>query len=132
MSRTWFSRFLSGFLFLITLCGPAFAYTKEVRLPIAGRGRYFAGSGSATYTEVIADNVRKGSRELVVEITNMPLPPGTVLVIAIEEKTIGRVTLDSRRSATFRLTAENYKTIPILNWGSQVNLTKVDGTIVAW
>ena len=119
-------------LILQMLCTPALAYKKEIRLPLAGCREYFAASGSATYTEVIADATQKASYELFVEIKNMPLPPGTVLVVLIDEQTIGRVTLDSRRRASLRLTGDKKKIIAPLNWGSQVNLTKVDGTVVVW
>ena len=132
MARSWMVRLFAALLVLQTLCEPALAYKKEVRLPLAGCRGFFAASGSATYTEVIADATQKASYELFVEIKNMPLPPGTILVVSVDEQTIGRVTLDSRRNASLRLTGDKKKIIAPLNWGSQVNLTKVDGTVVVW
>lgn len=133
MPPAWTLKLLGIVVVVQALSMSAFAYTKEVRLPLAGCRGYFAASGSATYKEVFADSTQKASRELVVEIQNMPLPPGTVLVISVDEQTIGKVTLDSRRNATLRLTNTNsQKKIAPLEWGTRVNVTKVDGTIVIW
>ena len=122
---------LSFFLGLQCITLPALAYQREFRLPILGHQRHAAASGNARHITVRQQVGVRDHEQLIINIRNVPLSPGTVLVVNVHNEAIGNITLDSRRSGTLKLTSEK-SFIPELNWGSSVTITKIDGTLVAW
>ena len=132
MCQTWIGRLFAVMLMLSCLTTPAWAHKRETRLPLAGCKGHFAATGTATSKEVWAESNTVDHRELVFEVRNVPLTPGTVLVVYLDDAIVGNITLDSNQKGSLKLTSAHRKRLPMLNWGSSVVLTKVDGSIIMW
>lgn len=112
---------------------PAWAYKFELKVPLTGCLGYFSATGSARHIRYLNEPNFKNHDEVIVEIKNVPLPPGTVLVVNFENEMIGKITLDKRRCGTLKLTSEDAGVVvPRMTVGTSVMLTKVDGSIVTW
>lgn len=74
----------------------------------------------------------KDHEVLIVDVKNVPLPPGTVLSVQVNEDVVGNITLDDKQSGKLRLTSLKRKNLPKLDWGTSVNLKKIDGSLVTW
>ena len=72
------------------------------------------------------------TRSLVIDVKNVPLTPGTVLVVYVGEESLGHLMLDSKRDGTFRLKSDPRTFVPKLTRGSSVTLKKLDGSLVIW
>jgi hypothetical protein len=69
------------------------AYVRHLRLPLAGCHKYAVGKGSVTFAQNYSDAVRDGGGSLIVEVTNVPLPPGTNLEVMVQGKQVGPLLL---------------------------------------
>jgi len=69
--------------------------------------------------------------ELIVEIKNVPLPPGTTLVVYVGDELIGDFKLDARQSGSVKLDSEK-RFVPSIEPGSMVTLKTVEGKLVCW
>lgn len=112
------------------LVSSASAFEKETRIPLVGYNKYLAASGSARLYEIRRVAKQKDREEVVVEVKNVPLTPGTVLVVNIDNEQVGNLTLNAKRSGTFKLTSDARKFIPKIDAGTSVTVTTVDGHLV--
>lgn len=106
------------------------AFEKETRIPLVGCRQYSAAYGAAKLYEIRRVTKEKDREELVIEINNVPLPPGTVLVVDVDKEQIGKITLNSKRSGRLKLTSEFRKYIPSITPGTSVTVTTIEGRLV--
>ena len=132
MRHSWLIRLLGFLIFVQTLSSPALAYKRTTRLPLLGCRGHFAASGSARYEEIRDESNTKDHEELTIEVKNVPLKPGTVLVVYVSDEALGNITLDRKQSGRLKLTSEFGKFVPTLEWGTNVMLKKIDGRLVTW
>ena len=111
---------------------PAWAFKRDVRIPLLGCRGHFNASGSARSLTVRNEPSTLKLDELTIEVRNVPLKPGTVLVVYVDDETVGNIVLNSRQSGTLKITSETRKFVPTINWGTSVLVKKVDGSIVIW
>lgn len=124
---------VSGFLAAALLCTvPVLGYHKESRVPLFGCHEYFNASGSARYEAKRNEQHVARSEVLTIDIKNVPLKPGTVLVVYIDNEQMGKITLDARQSARFVISNETHRHVPIISAGSIVMIKKPTGQIVMW
>ena len=132
MNHGWLVRLLC-FLTLTTFgASPLWAEKRELRIPLFGCRGHFTASGAARYVEIRREKGVKDHDDLTIEVKNVPLPPGTVLSVHIEEEVIGSITLNNELSGKLMLTSLNRKTMPRLDWGTSIKLKKIDGSLVIW
>jgi hypothetical protein len=124
----------AGLFLLVIVCtaNPAWAYKRNFRIPLMASHGFYTASGTARYIAKFNEPNVTRYEELTIEVKNVPLVPGTVLVVEIDGETIGNFTLDRRQSGTLTITSETRKYIPNITSGSGVMVKKVDGTIVIW
>lgn len=111
---------------------PCLAYVDRVQMPLSGLGAYALARGTATFTEGFGQDADAGA-VLTVDVTNVPLPAGTELVVIVDEREVGTVTLDRQRRARFQLDSRTArKTVPRLKTSSRVILKLAGGPTVMW
>ena len=123
-------RLFSLLVFLQCFTATTSAYEKATRIPLLGCRGHFAASGDARYIEVRNESSVKDHQELIIEIKNVPLRPGTVLVVYVSDEVMGNITLDSKQGGTLKLSSEDRKFVPKLHYGTNIMITKVDGRLV--
>jgi hypothetical protein len=122
--------FLFAFLTL-SLAEPAWAYRWESRIPLMGCRGHYAASGSARYIRIRGEN-KTSSEQLVIEIRNVPLPPGTILVVYVEDEAIGTIRLNEKQAGQLILESSFRKFIPPIDAGTNVVVKTVQGRDVMW
>lgn len=124
---------LAYFVFAIAITlscsSDIWAYKRESRVPLAGYHGYFAAQGSARYQSLRNIPRTKDHDELIVEIKNVPLPPGTTLVVYFGDEVIGDFKLDSRQSGSIKLVSEK-GFVPPIEPGSIIALKTVEGKLI--
>ena len=105
---------------------------QQKRLPLTGCRGYQTSKGTATYTNSFGERNIPDGESLVVEIENVPLPPGTELLVYVHEKEVGTIKLDRRRGGRVVIEPTFRQPAPSLANGSYVVLKLVDGTNIAW
>ena len=111
---------------------PAWAYKRENRIPLIGCRGHFAASGSARYVLVRDEKKADDREEMIVEIRNVPLRPGTTLVVYVTDEAVGTIKLDAKQSGTLTLTSSFKKYVPPIDAGTSVVLKTIDGRFVMW
>lgn len=118
--------------FATAIPAPCQAYVEYVRLPLCGCRDYAVGKGSVVFTESFGEKTRSDGGTLIIEVSNVPLPPGTELRVCVHERDIGTLTLDKRRNGRFVLEGNEKKAVPKVNSGSIVVLKLANGMTVMW
>jgi hypothetical protein len=108
------------------------AYVRHLRLPLAGCHKYAVGKGSVTFAQNYSDAVRDGGGSLIVEVTNVPLPPGTNLEVMVHGKQVGTLMLDKERNGRMVLASTTKQGIPQLTEASIVTVRLPAGARVLW
>jgi hypothetical protein len=126
----WLMRVCLLLVLVECTASPAWAYRRDFRIPLLGCHEYFYASGTARYVAKLNEAKVTRYEEVTVEVKNVPLKPGTVLVVEIDDETIGNITLDARQSGILTVTTETRKYIPFIKAGSNVSIRKVDGSVV--
>jgi hypothetical protein len=108
------------------------AYVRHLRLPLAGCHKYAVGKGSVTFAQNYSDAVRDGGGSLIVEVTNVPLPPGTNLEVMVHGKHVGTLMLDKERNGRMVLASTTKQGIPQLTEASIVTVRLPAGARVLW
>ena len=111
---------------------PVWAYKRENRIPLTGCRGHFAASGSARYVLLRDEPKTEDREELIVEVKNVPLKPGTTLIVYVTDEAVGTIKLDARQSGSLKLTSAYKKFIPPLDAGTSVVLKTVNGRFVMW
>ena len=111
---------------------PCEAYVRELRLPLAGCHQYAAGRGAVRFAQNYGDAVRDGGGTLIVEVNNVPLPPGTNLDVMIHGKQVGTLMLDKERNGRLVLQSTSKLGIPQLTEASIVTVRLPAGAKVLW
>ncbi|MBS0203328.1 MAG: hypothetical protein JSS49_10545 [Planctomycetes bacterium] len=111
---------------------PCQAYVETLRLPLCGCRDYAVGQGSVTFTESFGEKTRSDGGTLIIEVSNIPLPPGTELRVIVHDREIGTLKLDKRRNGRFVLEGTAKKAVPKLTSGSSVVLKLENGVTVLW
>lgn len=111
---------------------PASSGALESRIPLMGCRGHFAASGSARYV-TIRNEQKKADQEITtIEITNVPLPPGTVLVIYITDKQVGTIKLDANQSGKLTLKSSFKQSPPPITPGTDVHVKTREGKLIMW
>ncbi len=118
--------------FILMFDDQAWAYKRENRIPLSGCRGHFAASGTARYIAKNKEPKTPDQEEIIVEISNVPMRPGTVLVVYVTDEMIGTIKLDAKQGGTLRLTSSSNKFIPPLDESTSVVLKTVDGRMVMW
>jgi hypothetical protein len=108
------------------------AYVRHLRLPLAGCHKYAVGKGSVTFDQNYSDAVRDGGGSLIVEVSNVPLPPGTNLEVIVHGKQVGTLMLDKERNGRMVLASTTKQGIPQLTEASIVTVRLPAGARVLW
>jgi len=121
-------------LILTAAAWPPSAEAKLLRkqLPLNGCRGYHAAKGTATYTSSLGEKDHPDGDKLVIVIENVPLPPGTELLVFVHEVEVGTLTLDKRRGGQLTIEPTFRRPAPPITSGSYVVLKLIDGTNVAW
>ncbi len=121
---------IAGFILLFD--GQAWAYKRENRIPLSGCRGHFAASGTARYVAKHKEPKTPDQEEIIVEINNVPMRPGTILVVYVTDEAVGTIKLDAKQGGTLKLTSSSNKFIPPLDESTSVVLKTVDGRMVMW
>jgi hypothetical protein len=132
MRHAWLVRAICFLCLIQCLTAPAWAYKRETRIPLLGCRGHFAASGNARFVEVRSERSVRDHDELIIDIKNVPLRPGTVLVVYVSNEAVGNITINSKLSGSLTLKAEGLQYLPSVNLGTSVVLTKLDGSLVLW
>lgn len=92
---------------------------------------YYAASGSARYVRIRQER-KLDEEELIVEVKNVPLAVGTILVVYIGEEVIGTIKLDAKLSGTLKVATSFGKFVPAIEPGTNVVVKTVNGRYVMW
>lgn len=111
---------------------PAQAVFERLRLPMTGCRGFLNAKGSVTYTNSLGETDYPDGQKLVIQIENVPLPPGTELLVYVHEEQVGTLTLDKRRGGRFEIESKFRQHAPKITTGSFVVLMLDDGTKVMW
>lgn len=130
MRWSWPVRLCCLTILMHSVATPAFAYKHESRVPLSGFRGYFTASGSARYLGKFNERDTKHFEELAIEVKNVPVVPGTVLTVYVDNEMMGTLTVTKHQTGLLKVTSEQRKFIPRIDAGSSVKLMKVDGTIV--
>lgn len=110
----------------------SWASKRESRVPLQGCRGHYAASGSARHVAIRGEKKTTDAEELIIEIKNVPLTPGTTLVVYITEEAVGTIKLDSKQSGTLTLSSSSGKFVPPLEAGTSIVVKTVDGRYVMW
>ncbi len=102
------------------------------QLPLSGCRGYQSAKGTATYTSSLGEKDVTDGQRLVIVVENVPLPPGTELLIYVHEVEVGTLKLDKRRGGRFAIEPTFRQPAPAITTGSFVVLKLIDGTNVIW
>ena len=116
--------------FLLT--EPACAYKRESRIPLSGCRGHFAASGSARFVAMRNEPRQTDHEELIIEIKNVPLPPGTNLIVYVSDEYVGFINLNAKQSGSLTLTSSFGKIVPEITAGTSVFIKTIDGRDVMW
>jgi hypothetical protein len=128
MTRT-FHRIL--FLAMLTVPLVADAASNRIEIPLSGHGGYRAAKGHVKFSEIFGTRKDDGTT-LEIEVSNVPLPSGTELIVYVHEVEVGKIKLNKERSGRLVLESKKLKAAPRVNPGSFVTLKLEDGTTVIW
>lgn len=107
------------------------AYVHRLRFPLAGYREYQLGKGQVMYSQSY-ETTGAGSGTLTVEVSNVPLPAGTLLEVVVHNKQVGTLTLDKERNGRLVLVSSSKWAVPRVNEGSDVMLRLPAGGRVLW
>jgi len=130
-------RFASFRLFMTALVIMSFAPSvwaskRESRVPLQGCRGHYAASGSARHVTIRGEKKTTDSEELIVEIKNVPLKPGTTLIVYMTDEPVGTIKLDSKQSGSLTLSSSSGKFVPPLEPGTSIVVKTVQGRYVMW
>lgn len=108
------------------------ALYRKKQLPLNGCRGYHAAKGFVSYTSSVGEKDIPNGQRLVVVIDNVPLPPGTELLVYVHENEVGTIKLDKRRGGRLVIEPTFRQPAPPIANGSFVVLKLIDGTNVAW
>ncbi|WP_397570740.1 hypothetical protein [Schlesneria sp. T3-172] len=119
-------------LFSLSIGFVNFASAADTRIPLVGCRGHFAASGSARYV-TFRNEARRPDQEITtIEVTNVPLPPGTVLAVFVTGTQIGTIKLDGNQSGSLVLNSKKKDVPPPIEAGTTVNIRTLDGKLVMW
>lgn len=110
----------------------AWASKRESRVPLQGCRGHYAASGSARYVAIRSEKKKTDGEELVIDIKNVPLTPGTTLFVFVADVPVGTIKLDSKQSGTLTMTSSSGKYVPPLEPGTSVVVKTAKGQYVMW
>ena len=125
-------RFCLVALLLFLMVSPVWAYKKESKIPLIGCRGHYAASGSARYVALRKESKQVDGEELIVEVNNVPLRPGTTLIVYVTDEPVGTIKLDAKQSGSLTLTSSYGKFVPPIEPGTSVVVKTVDGRFVMW
>ena len=114
------------------LAEPACAYKRESRIPLSGCRGHFAASGSARFVAMRNEPRQTDHEELIIEIKNVPLRPGTKLIVYVSDDPVGSISLNAKQSGSLTLTSSFGKVVPEITAGTSVMIKTIDGRDVMW
>ena len=119
---------LLGMMSIVLFCvTPVFAYKSQQRVPLSGYDKYFLATGSAKYTTIANEPKMADHEELVVEIRNVPIKPGTTLLVYVSEILVGKIKLDAARNGKLKVVASSRNFVPPISAGTFVEIKTIDG-----
>jgi len=126
------SRFLVMTLALFVAASPlpCEAYTQSLSFPLSGHRDYSTARGKVYFAETFGE--RNDGATLIIEVSNVPLPPGTELLVLVHEKEVGSLKLNSQRSGRLVLESGKKTSVPRLKTGSLVSVKIPGGATVVW
>ena len=130
-------RLLSVNLFLTTVISfsfaiPASAIITESRIPLMGCRGHYAASGSARYVTIRNEQKKADEEITTIEIVNVPLPPGTVLIVYVSDKQVGTIKLDAKQAGTLTLKSGSKSYPPPIGPETGVYIKTREGKLVLW
>lgn len=129
---TFAFRCVAVFAAFVGIVAPLESAVFDVQFPLSGRHLYGAAKGSVTFRETIGETSRTDGTVLIIEVSNVPLPAGTELIVNVHEREIGRLTLNKQRSGRLVMESGFRNSVPRIKAGSFVTLKLDDGSVVVW
>ena len=124
---------LLGLAFLcVTLPQRADAIVTRIQFPLSGHRGYLAARGLVICEETRGETDRDDGTTVVIEVSNVPLPPGTELLVFVHEAEVGSLVLDKDQNGRLVLETKFRQPAPKIKAGSFVTLQLADGSIVIW
>lgn len=108
------------------------ALYRKKQLPLNGCRGYYSAKGFVTFTSSFGEKDIPNGERLVIVIDNVPLPPGTELLVYVHENEVGTIKLDKRRGGRLVIEPTFRQPAPSITASSYVVLKLIDGTTVAW
>lgn len=102
------------------------------QLPLIGCRGYHTAKGTVTYTSSLGEKDSPDGQKLVIVVENVPLPPGTELLVFVHEVEVGTLKLDRRRGGQVTIEPSFRRPAPSITNGSFVVLKLINGTNVVW
>ena len=125
-------RWIPSFALLCLVALPVHAAYFQFDFPLSGHNAYRLATGKVTFSESIGQPKRDDGTTLVIEISNVPLPAGTELIVYVHEEEVGTIKLNKQRGGRLVLESTSKKAAPRIKPGSFVTLKLDDGTTVMW
>ena len=111
---------------------PCEAYVRWLKLPLTAHRGHAGAKGMVTFSESFGETDAGDGATLVIEVSNVPLPPGTELIVEVHEKQVGSLKLDPKRGGRLVLKTTANKSVPRIHTGSMVTLRVPGGGTVLW
>jgi hypothetical protein len=111
---------------------PAEALFHQQQLRLTGCRGYLASKGVVTYTDSFGTIGTPDGQKLVIVVENVPLPPGTELMVYVHGNQVGTLKLDKQRNGRFVIGSNFRNPAPPITLGSFVVLKLDDGSNVMW
>ena len=130
-------RAIRNVLFGLALLGLAFPQCADARVirtffPLSGHRGYISAKGNVTFVDVLGEPGREDGTTLVIEVSTVPLPPGTELLVFINDVEVSTLKLDKEQNGRLVLEGKSGKPAPKVKVGSFVVLKLADGSTVIW
>ena len=110
---------------------PCDAYVERLHFPLSGHRGYATAKGSVEFAERFGDDSAQGTT-LIIEVSNVPLPPGTELIVLVHEREVGTIKLNKQRAGRLVLESNFRKSVPRIATGSFVTVNLPGGSTVVW
>jgi len=125
-------RLLLTTLISLSFAIPASAINTESRIPLMGCRGHYAASGSARYVTIRNEQKKADEEITTIEIENVPLPPGTVLVVYVSDKQVGIIKLDAKQAGKLTLKSGSKSYPPPIDPATTVHIKTRAGKLVLW
>lgn len=112
---------------------PCEAYIRSIKVPLTAHRGHPGARGKVIFTESFGETDQADGDKLIIEVSNVPLRPGTELVVEVNERPVGTLKLDEDRNGRLELLSKSGKSVPRIHAGSMITVSlPAGGGTVLW